>query len=363
MNLKAMAALAVMTLAALPAGAEDMKAFKLSIDGVAVDIDPGESLDVTLPGGKQAKVRLDRNAFATFSGEAFSFVHPSGISVTKTDLGSGIMQYLMASALGTIVVVQEYGKMNPVSLDQLMLQQMTKESVQAGAELTPAGHDFRPLAERILQTWDQARHQVALPDGFTATFRFGGPVALQDQLNVAWVLWMKEHAPTVALQLEAGYSDTLTDRILAGTMDATTLYLPRQRPGLVVEELLIEKLVLVRHPRMEGAWQDHFVMVNWGQDFGREFVEAFSDAPIPTISVGLGALGLQYVLALRGAAYLPRSLVGSMLAERRLCPVEGAPVFERPVYLVYPAFSRDPELQSLALGGVRGVAATLSSGA
>lgn len=136
MNLKAMAALAAMTLAALPAGAEDMKAFKLSIDGVAVDIDPGESFDVTLPDGKQAKVRLDRNAFATFSGEAFSFVHPSGISVTKTDLGSGIMQYLMASALGTIVVVQEYGKMNPVSLDQLMLQQMTKESVQAGAELT-----------------------------------------------------------------------------------------------------------------------------------------------------------------------------------------------------------------------------------
>jgi DNA-binding transcriptional LysR family regulator len=234
---------------------------------------------------------------------------------------------------------------------------------RAGAELTPAGHDFRPLAERIVQTWDQARHQVALPDGFTATFRFGGPVALQDQLNVAWVLWMKEHAPTVALQLEAGYSDTLTDRILAGTMDAATLYLPRQRPGLVVEELLIEKLVLVRHPQMEGAWQDHFVMVNWGQDFGREFVEAFPDAPIPTISVGLGALGLQYVLALKGAAYLPRSLVDSMLVEQRLCPVEGAPVFERPVYLVYPAFSRDPELQSLALGGVRGVAATLSSGA
>ena len=68
-------------------------------------------------GGKQSKVTLERNDFATFSGDSFSFVHPSGVSVTKTDLGENITQYLMASALGTIIVVQEYGKMNPVSLN------------------------------------------------------------------------------------------------------------------------------------------------------------------------------------------------------------------------------------------------------
>ncbi|MER9348040.1 MULTISPECIES: hypothetical protein [unclassified Mesorhizobium] len=130
------AALILIALCAGPAGAEHLKAFKLTIDGVTVDIDPGESADVTLPGGKRSKVTLERNDFATFSGSVFSFVHPSSISVTKTDLGDDITQYLMASALGTIVVVQEYGTMNPVSLNQLMLQEMTKESVQAGATLT-----------------------------------------------------------------------------------------------------------------------------------------------------------------------------------------------------------------------------------
>ncbi|MDX8495446.1 hypothetical protein RFN29_28195 [Mesorhizobium sp. VK22B] len=128
--------LATILLCAGLARAEDLKAFKLTIDGVTVDIDPGEDANVSLPGGKMAKVRLDRNDFATFSGGTFSFVHPSNISVTKTDLGDSITQYLAASALGTIVVVQEYGKMNPVSLNQLMLQEMTKESVQAGGTLT-----------------------------------------------------------------------------------------------------------------------------------------------------------------------------------------------------------------------------------
>jgi len=136
MRMVSAAALILIALCAGPAGAEDLKAFRLTIDGVTVDIDPGESADVTLPGGKQSKVTLERSEFATFSGGSFSFVHPSTISVTKTDLGENITQYLMASALGTIVVVQEYDKMNPVSLNQLMLQEMTKESVQAGAELT-----------------------------------------------------------------------------------------------------------------------------------------------------------------------------------------------------------------------------------
>ncbi|TSE02483.1 hypothetical protein C1D09_029775 [Mesorhizobium intechi] len=136
MRMVSAAALILIALCAGPAGAKDLKAFKLTIDGVAVDIDPGESAEVTLPGGKKSKVTLERNDFATFSGDRFSFVHPSDVSVTKTDLGENITQYLMASALGTIIVVQEYGKINPVSLNQLMLQEMTRESVQAGAELT-----------------------------------------------------------------------------------------------------------------------------------------------------------------------------------------------------------------------------------
>ncbi|KQU78769.1 hypothetical protein ASD12_16360 [Mesorhizobium sp. Root102] len=146
MRMVSAAALTLIALCAGPAGAEDLKAFKLTIDGVTVDIDPGESTNVTLPGGKHSKVTLERNDFATFSGSVFSFVHPSNISVTKTDLGENITQYLMASALGTIVVVQEYGKMNPVSLNQLMLQEMTKESVQAGATLTQ-GPTTRKLAD------------------------------------------------------------------------------------------------------------------------------------------------------------------------------------------------------------------------
>lgn len=161
-------ALATLMLCAGSSAAEDLKAFKLTIDGVSVDIDPGEDASITLPGGKTSKVRLDRNDFATFSGGTFSFVHPSTISVTKTELGDRISQYLMASALGTIVVVQEYGKMNPVSLHQLMLQEMTRESVQAGGTLTQEpttrkladGKELTGIKARVKTRTDSADFEI-----------------------------------------------------------------------------------------------------------------------------------------------------------------------------------------------------------
>jgi hypothetical protein len=116
--------------------AEEQKTYRLTIGEVAVEIDPGETLDVTMPDGKQTKVTLQANEFATFTGNMFSYVHPAGVAITKTELDNTINQYLMASALGTMVIVQEYASINPASLNQLMLQEVTKESVQAGAELT-----------------------------------------------------------------------------------------------------------------------------------------------------------------------------------------------------------------------------------
>lgn len=128
----------VAALLAVPgwAWAEEQKTYRLTIGEVAVDIDPGETLDVTMPDGKQTKVTLQANDFAAYAGNMFSYVHPAGVAITKTELDKTINQYLMASALGTMVIVQEYASINPASLNALMLQELTKESVQAGAQLT-----------------------------------------------------------------------------------------------------------------------------------------------------------------------------------------------------------------------------------
>jgi DNA-binding transcriptional LysR family regulator len=229
---------------------------------------------------------------------------------------------------------------------------------RGGAELTRAGHEFRQHAEIIIRSWEQARHRVALPAGYRGVFRLGGPVGLQDRLDVRWVLWMKEHAPGIALHLDAGYSDLLTDRLVAGTLDAAVMYLPRQRSSLNIEELRKEDLILVAHAAQKEHWSSNYVAVDWGHEFSASFSSSFPDLAAPTLTVGLGTLGLQYVMTLQGAAYLPLSLVHPLIVEGKLSEVAGAPVFRRPVYLVHPTESREPELLALALAGLRHVAAS-----
>src|SRR5919197_2142971 len=159
---------AVIALAATAAFADNPKTYKLTIGDVTVDIDPGETLDVTMPDGKQTKVTLSLNDFATYAGAMFSFVHPTNVAVTKTELDPHIHQYLMASALGTLIIIQEYGTMNPTSLDNLMLQELTKETVAAGGELTqqpgsrtlPDGKQLTGLTAKVKTNADTTDFEI-----------------------------------------------------------------------------------------------------------------------------------------------------------------------------------------------------------
>ena len=116
--------------------AQETKAYKLQIGNISVDIDVDETIELKLPDGSTTNVKLSRNEFAAYVAAGFSFIHPSDVSVSESDIGDGITQHLMATARGTIVIVQEYTSVDPSSLTQFMLQEMTKEAVAAGAQVT-----------------------------------------------------------------------------------------------------------------------------------------------------------------------------------------------------------------------------------
>ena len=53
---------------------------------------------------------------------------------------------------------------------------------KAGAHLTPAGREFVPYATQLIQVWERARHQVAMPPGYEAVLSLGGDFALWNSL-------------------------------------------------------------------------------------------------------------------------------------------------------------------------------------
>ena len=227
---------------------------------------------------------------------------------------------------------------------------------KSGAVLTPAGVQFKRFAETMVRAWQQARQEVALPARFETVIRIGGQLTLWDRLIMRWIQWLKEALPDVAVRVEVGLSETLMHQLIEGLLDVSVVYTPQSRPGLVIEHLLDERLVLVstdgrhRSPKDEG-----YVYVDWGPEFRLNHGNAFPDLETPALYVSHAAVGLRYILDNGGAGYFSRRLVQPYLAEGRLTVVQ-APAFTCPAYVVYAAANDDVRFRA-ALDGLRRTAA------
>ena len=207
---------------------------------------------------------------------------------------------------------------------------------KTGTGLTAAGLQFRRYASMLVRVWEQARQEISLPPGFRTVLNVGGQFSLWDRLLAQWIPWMRTALPEVALRAEVGLSDGLLRQLSDGLLDIGVMYSPQARPGLVIEKLLEERLVMVSTTRRAVKdWDDDYVLVDWGPEFRQSHGQSFPDIKTPSVSVGLGALGLQHILAYGGTGYFPMRVIRSYLAAGRLHEVTGAPEFRRPAWMVY----------------------------
>jgi DNA-binding transcriptional LysR family regulator len=229
----------------------------------------------------------------------------------------------------------------------------------AGCELTAAGHQLRQYAVGIQRLWQKSHQAVALRPGFRSVLAIGAQVSLWERLVLDWIAWMREKVPDVALRVEADYSSSQMRQLADGLLDIGVMYQPRHTPGLVVEKLLEENLVLVATDDREVSpgWIEDYVFVDWGDVFLTEHAEAFPQMETAAVAVGLGALGLQYILKYDGSGYFPLRVVQPLIDKGRLYRLAGAPMVRRPAYVVYRTDPADQETQALALDGLRGIAA------
>jgi len=226
---------------------------------------------------------------------------------------------------------------------------------RAGAVLTAAGEQFLPHATMLVQVWERARHQVAVPVGSRAVLAIGCEISLWDPLLLQWLLWMRTAAPQLAIRTEVGFPHDLLDKVAAGVLDMAIAYAPQQRPGLRVELLIEEKLVMVttaRHPRVPRPAD--YVYVDWGPEFAAQHGLAFPELSNAAVSAGLGPLGREYLLAAGGTGYFRHDVVRSHLESGRLRRVPGTPEFLYPAYAVY-AVGADAAIVDPALAGLRQV--------
>ncbi|MDX6750720.1 LysR family transcriptional regulator [Geminicoccaceae bacterium 1502E] len=229
---------------------------------------------------------------------------------------------------------------------------------KAGTRLTAAGRQFHKHAAVLVRTVEQARQDAGTPSGFDGVLTVGGRFGLWEELLLAWLPLMRRAAPGILLRAEIGFEEELMRGLLEGRLDIAVMYTPQSRPGLAVERLLEERLVLVAsEPEAPPAPARGYVLVDWGPEFLAQhnvFFPAFSSAGL---MVNIGWLGLQHIRRHGGSGYFPLRLVADELRRGRLHRVPDAPEFRLPAYLVHPEEPADAALDA-ALGLMRGLAAS-----
>jgi LysR family transcriptional regulator, flagellar master operon regulator len=232
----------------------------------------------------------------------------------------------------------------------------------SGVTLTSAGQHFREYAFNIQRLWQQAHQRINLRENFNHGISLGTQISLRESLVLEWIPWMRENAQDVAIRVEADYSPSLMRQLSDGLLDIGVMYNPRSMPGLVIESMLEETLVLVatKKRKMISGWTEEYVFVDWGETFRVQHGEAFPGMETPAVSVGLGSIGLEYILLNGGSGYFPLRVVQPYIERKELFYVDNAPEMQRPAYMVYPEVSRQQEALDVALNGLRQIASAYS---
>ncbi|MFT4848896.1 MAG: hypothetical protein ACI83B_001432 [Sediminicola sp.] len=128
--------------------------YRIEINGeefeIRLDKDYELNIDNTL-----IKINVKQKDTLLYSDESFNFKFLKEYKVARTVIDGGIEQLMLMTAEGSGVIVQKHSTMNPTMLNELMLNEVTKESVNYGFELIREDYE-RVLASGLKIKVDRA---------------------------------------------------------------------------------------------------------------------------------------------------------------------------------------------------------------
>ncbi|MGQ0457492.1 MAG: LysR family transcriptional regulator [Hyphomicrobium sp.] len=231
---------------------------------------------------------------------------------------------------------------------------------KAGAELTGAGELFQKHALAMVRVWQQAQLQVSLADKHPDHISVGAPLSLWTGFLLKWVSALRIEIPGIAVSAASGVSAALSQRLTEGTLDLAVLYRPSPPPGLTIEHLFDEEFILVSTVKAgarRGA--NDYLLIDWGPDFLHDHGAAFPERANPAISLDLGPMSLDYMMANECSGYFPARMVRQHVQRGRLRAPKRSRKFVYPVYMVYPE-TRNEESYEPILNGLRRAAGRLN---
>jgi DNA-binding transcriptional LysR family regulator len=244
------------------------------------------------------------------------------------------------------------------TLEDLIGQRLFERS-KAGASPTPAGLQFQRHASALVRVWEHARLDVALAEEHRDHLAVGSQLSFWDGFLLQWLSRIRDEVPDIAVSARLGTSPQLMEQLSEGTLDLAIMHRPVQHPGLVIEHLFEEELLLVTSGDPKAARPgEGYVFVNWGPEFQADHALAYPELKRPGLYLELGSLGVGYLLDKRASGYFPARAVRPLVADGQLALLETAPRFVYSAYAVYPDDRAETDFDQI-LENLRRIAAQI----
>ncbi len=139
----------------------------------------------------------------------------------------------------------------------------------------------------------------------------GGRIGLWEEYLLRWLPLMQATHPEISIRAESALEAELMQGLVEGRIDVGVMYTPQSRPGLKVEHLFDEQLILVStDPNSPPEPQPGYVYVDWGPEFYTRHGTLFPELRGPGAQrANIGWLGLQHLLANGGSGFFARRIV------------------------------------------------------
>lgn len=220
-------------------------------------------------------------------------------------------------------------------LETILGQRLFQRS-KGGIELTSSGVKFEQYARSLIQLWDEAIYQTALPAGFTGNLSLGCEESLWPELSANWLAKLEDKLPKTAISFQTGEPNNLSNLLLRGRLDIAVLYMPIMRPGFQVERILDDKLVLVTAIEdHDGELGDDYVYATWGPEFAMAHSRWYPSLKPPKTVLQVGPAIAQYLIDNQKTAFLPYRVADDFVEAGKLYFVKDSPVFPYPSYAVW----------------------------
>lgn len=115
--------------------------YQIEIDGKKYNIELDKSYNLKI-NNKNTKVIISQKDTLTYKDDKISFKYLKEFKIVSTTIETGIEQLMLMTAEGSGIIIQKHDGINPTFLNEMMINEVTKESINYGFELQRQDYDY-----------------------------------------------------------------------------------------------------------------------------------------------------------------------------------------------------------------------------